>query len=250
MESVRWRYHPEFRINVTLDGQLPDAGVQLFPTEFSRMCMKNYGVIARTVGGTIICSVKQYHNGVTWIPTVPLSSPCVFGFVLTLSSDGTVPALDFYAQGNSTFGRRILYLNNLSSTGVIDSNLIGSNVRLTPSADVALTDAGSVCGGIPAVLFTPGTFTQFRAGKIRAGAPISFGINQPVNATDQRASLNMTLQPKGSYVLRLEGGTPVQERVIIDPIISGKEVSGVIEIFRDTWHTPAQPRNYNINFTT
>ncbi|HLF64386.1 MAG TPA: hypothetical protein VI603_11565 [Saprospiraceae bacterium] len=249
MESIRWRYQPEFRINVTIEGLPVISGLQLIPTFQSCVYMQNYSAITQSRGGTLLFSVKQNHNGVTWIPAIPLTTPFPFAFGLRLNGENPISPLDFFSQGNSTFGRRILYVNNLSPAGAIDSNLIGNNVRLTAAADVSLTDSGSLSAGIPSAEFTPGTFTQFRAGKVRAGSAVTFTTNQTIANTDRRASFDMTLRERGSYVLRLEGGAPIQEFVVVDTSSAQSAIIGIVEIFRDAWLAPLLPRNYTINFT-
>lgn len=250
MESIRWRYQPEFRISVTLNGQLMHAGIRLSPSAYSRVTMENYCVLSTPTGGHLVCSVKQRYEGINWVPAIPLTSPVVFAFVVRLTGDVPFPELDFFGQGSAVFGRRIFYANNLSAAGAIDSNLAGNAVRLTPAADVAQTDAGSICGDITGVQVMPGAFTQFRLGRIRSGAPVAFTHTHIVAASENRVSLDMSAYPRGSYLMRLEGSTPVQERVCIDPVSAGQDLVGVIEIFRDIWHVPAQPRNYTVNFTS
>lgn len=250
MENIRWRYHPEFRIQVTVDGTPAGTGMQIIPSPASKVMMDKYGVIFRATNGSLVCHVKQHHNGVTWSPAIVLTEPIVFSFLIQFTQEMPVDDFLFFSQGTSTFGRRVFYANNLSGTGVIDSNLAANNVLLTPGNDVALTDTGSITSGIISRQFSAGTFTQLRVGKIKSGASINFSINQPIAPTQTQAGIDLTLYPKGSYVLRLEGGSPLQEKVFIDEASTSGNTSGVIEIFRTTWHVPLQPRNYSINFTT
>ena len=249
MDSIRWRYHPEFRINVTVDGN-PAIGAQIIPSPVSENISDNYGVIFTSANGSLICHVRQHHNGVTWNPAIPLAEPIVLAFALEFTRELPVDDFLFYSQGTSTFGRRIFYANNLNASGAIDSNLAANAVRLTPGVDAALSDNGSVSGGIISKQINAGAFTQLRVGKIRPGGPLSFTINQPIPATQTHAGINLTLQSQGSYVVRLDGGAPVEEKVFVDVQSSSGNTSGIIEIFRDTWFAPVQPRNYNVNFTT
>jgi hypothetical protein len=249
MESIRWRYQPEFRINVTIEGQPVRDGLTILPSFQSLGYMQDYGAIAQMRNGVLLFSIKQRHNGVTWVPAIPITTPFPFGFALQFTAESGVSSLDFYGQGTTTFGRRILYLNNLSPAGVIDANIVGNTVRLTPAADVALSDFGSISSGIPSLDFTPGSFTQFRAGKIIAGAVVTFTTNQTIAPTDHHASVDMSSAQTGSYLLRLEGGSPIQERVVIDKRLAGRKVHGYVEIFRDVWQAPLLPRNYTLNFT-
>jgi hypothetical protein len=249
METLRSRYVPEFRIAVTIGGQPPLSGVQIAPATYTAQNMRNYGVVSTRSNGAVLCSVRQLRNGGTWSAAADLTEANVFAFALRFTDSQQLSSLDFYGQGTGLFGRRILYVNNLSLAGVIDSNLSGNTVRLTSGTDVALTDAASVSAGIPGVQFVAGDYTQFQAGRLRAGTAITFPINQPIPSPAQRAALDLSSEPRGSYVLRLQGAAPQQERVVLDPAIAGDSINGVIEIFRDTWNAPAQPRNYTLNFT-
>ena len=250
MENIRWRYQPEFRIQVTVNGTLAGPGLRIMPSPASKALMDKYGVIFRSTNGSLVCHVKQHHNGVAWNPAISLAEPIVFSFLIQFTQELPVDDFLFFSQGTSTFGRRIFYANNLSATGVIDNNLAANNVRLTPGNDVAVTDTGSLSSGIISRQFSAGTFTQLRVGKIRSGASINFSINQPIAPTQTQSGIDLTIHPKGSYVIRLEGGSPLQERVFIDDASTSGNTSGVIEIFRTTWHVPLQPRNYSVNFTT
>lgn len=243
MDVDAWRYQPEFRINVLINGTSAGDAVKVMLSPAAAAVCRNYGVITRAVPGGLVAYMRQHPNGITWVPAADLTQPVTFTFWLVISH-----AVDFFDAGTQRFGRHIIYANNLSAAGAIDSNLAGNTVQLTAAAAAGNAERGALSTFLLSAAVTPGDYTTFRAGRIAAGAPVSFTVNNPVAPAQSSVGLDVSLLPKGAYVIRLEGGAPVQERVVFDQLASGSEVNGIIEIYKDAWHMAPQPREYSINF--
>lgn len=247
MDINRYRYRPEFRIIVTIDGQ-PTNRVALSPVGISDHTFQAYRVITKKSDGSIGVFAEQRNNGGGFVPSVDLTS--TESFLFKLSCDDIAGSLNFFAQGDTRYGQRIFYANNLNAAGAIDATVVAETMRLTPAANVSQSDQASITAGIFSTTITPAAFSDIQAGKIRAGGPVSFSNSQPVQATASSAGMDLTLSPHGSYVIRLNGGGPVLERLILDPFLTKQGTHGIIEIFRDAWLLLPQPRTYTINFTT
>lgn len=243
MDVYAWRYQPEFRIGVLINGASAGDAVKVMLSPAAAAVCRNYGVITRAVPGGLIAYMRQHRSGVTWVPAVELTQPITFTFWLIISH-----TVNFFNTGNRRFGRHIFYANNLSAAGVIDSNLAANRVRLTAVANAGNAERGALSTFLLSADIIPGDYNTFRAGKIVAGAPVSFTVNDPVAATQSNVGLDVSLLPKGAYVVRLEGGVPVQERVVFDQQANGSTTNGIIEIYKDAWHMAPQPREYRINF--
>lgn len=248
METYAWRYHPEFMIRILVNGQDAGEAVKLLPAPASAGIMQNYGLLTRPVPGGLVGYVRQHRDGVNWVPAVDITEARGFAFWLIVQQGAEFPLPDFFDQGSQAFGRQIFYANNLSATGAIDSNLSGNVVVLTSAPVVGDTERGALSSYILSASVAPGDFTQFRAGRILAGAPQGFSITQPVAPTQSKVGLDLSLLPKGAYVIRLEGGSPVEERVFFDQQATGAAVNGIVEIYKDAWQAPPQPREYSIDF--
>lgn len=247
METLAWRYHPEFTIQLLINGQ--DAGdtIRLIPAPSDATTFQRYGLLIRNISGQLTLFVKQRHNGTSWIPVASLSQPVVLPFWLQVNhTAAAIP--DFFRQGKQQFGRKILYANNVSGTGAIDANVNGNTVTLSAAAAAGNTENGALSPFLLSAAITPGTFNFIRAGRIQPGAAVSFSINQPLESTQTRAALDFRQQVAGAYVIKLDGGSPVEERVVINDQAALTGVNGIIEIHRDTWHLPSQPRIYQLNF--
>ncbi len=243
MEKIVWRYQPEFRISIKINGTDAADAVKVVPAPSFPTPFKNYGVLTRNVPGGAVAYVRQFKQGAGWVPEVNLTAANTFTFWLYLQRK-----VDFFNNGSQRFGRQILYANNLSAAGAIDSNLAANVVQLTTAAAAGDTERGALSTFLLSSAVNPGDFTAFKAGKIAAGAPVSFSVNTPVAPTQTSVGLDVSAMPKGAYIVRLEGGAPVQERVIFDQVASGSAVNGIIEIYKDAWQLGPQPREYSINF--
>jgi hypothetical protein len=250
MEPIAWRYHPEFVIRILIDGEGAGDTVEVQPSATTAGALHGYGMLTRPLRGGLLCCVRQRHTGTGWVAAVAIERPVVFSFWLKLrQGEGRLlPA--FFVDGTQRFGRKIFYANNLSAAGAIDVGGAGGSVRLTQAARAGAAERGALSGALLSTSFTAGEFTQLRAGAVRAGAAVSFTIAQPIVAEDVRAGLDFSLRPKGAYVVRLQGSPSVQERVVVDQAAVRAEVGGVIDIFRDDWHLPAQPRVYRADFAS
>lgn len=242
MEVHAWRYHPEFRINVLVNGESAGDTVTIIPSPAASAVFRNYGVLTRAVPGGLVAYVKQHRAGVVWQPAVALTQATAFPFWLSIQQQ-----VDFFASGTRRFGRQILYANNLNASGAIDSSVVGNTVRLSAAADAGDAERGALSTFILSTNVNAGAFTALRAGKIAAGAPVGFSINEPITAQQTVTGIDISLHPKGSYIVRLEGGAPVQERVIFDQQAAGSNTNGIIEIYKDAWLMAPQPREYSIN---
>ncbi len=248
MEKIVWRYIPEFRVSIRVNGADAGDAVRLRPSPASADSIRNYGLLTRATPGGLTAYMKQHHNGVSWVPAVPITQPVLFSFWLTLANGAPFPSIDFFEQGAQQLGRKIFYANNLSAAGAIDANLAGNTVALTAAADAGNAENGALSGLLLSKQVAPGEYTQIRAGKIAPGAPVSFTLNTPVAATQESVGLDLRRLPGGAYVVRLEGGTPLEERVVFDQRAAGGAVSGMIDIYKNAWHMAPQPREYSINF--
>ena len=248
MEKIVWRYTPEFRISIRVNGNDPGETFRLRPSPASAETIRNYGLLTRAVPGGLVAYMKQHHNGIAWVPAAPITQPILFSFWLMLANGKPFPSIDFFEQGTQQLGRKIFYANNLSAAGAIDANLAANTVVLTAAAAAGNAERGALSGFLLSKRVTPGAFTQIRAGKIAAGGPVSFTLNNPIAATQETVGLDLRLLPKGAYVVRLEGGAPVEERVVFDQQAVGGEVSGMIDLYKNAWHMAPQPREYTINF--
>jgi hypothetical protein len=250
MQRNAWRFRPEFVVQVQIDGQSPGDTITLHPSVSTAGALRSYGLLTRPLPGGLLCSARQRHTGTGWVPAVPLDEPVVFSFWLKLRQGEGRALPAFFADDAPRFGRKIFYANNLSASGAIDAGAASGSVRLTQAARVGAAERGALSGALLSTRFTPGEFSQLRAGAIRAGAAVSFSITHPIAPDDERAGLDFSLRPKGAYVVRLQGGPSVQERVVVDQATLRAEVSGVIDIFRDQWLLPAQPRVYRADFSS
>lgn len=243
MNVIAWRYHPEFRIRIQINGTDGGDDVILQPSPSGAEVFRNYGILTRPAPGGLVAFVRQHHNGVNWVPASPITIPVVFAFRFFIRSSP-----DFFDQGTQTFGSMIFYANNLNAAGAIDSNLAGNTVRLTAAAAAGDPERGALSTNVLSASFDPGDFTALRAGRITPGAAVAFSINHPIAAGHTTAGLDVSLLPKGAYVVRLEGGSPVEERVIFDQQAIATNTGGIIEIYKDAWQIAPQPREYSIDF--
>lgn len=247
MEKLVWRYIPEFRIRIRINNADPGDGVRLILSPLSEAAAANFGLLIRSSPGGLTAFCKQHHNGVTWVPATALTQPVQFTFWLII--DKARAALpDFFEQGTQQLGRRIFYASNLTAAGVIDANLAGNLVTLTATANAGNAENGALSGYLLSRKVTPGAFNQIRAGKIAAGAPVSFTLSEAVAPLQERVGLDLRPHPRGAYVVRLEGGAPLEEKVVFDQNAATADVCGVIDIFKQAWHLAPQPREYSINF--
>lgn len=247
MEKLVWRYTPEFRIRVRINNTDPGEAVSLALSPLSAATAASFGLLVRATPGGLTAFCRQHFNGVSWVPATALTQPVQFSFWLMI--DKARAALpDFFEQGTQQLGRRIFYASNLSAAGVIDANLAGNVVALTAAANAGSTENGALSGYLLSHKIVPGAFNQIRAGKIAAGAPVSFTITETVTPLQDRTGLDLRPHPRGAYVVRLEGGTPLQEKVVFDQSAATANVCGVIDIFKQAWHLAPQPREYSINF--
>ncbi|GAA0560460.1 hypothetical protein [Chitinophaga japonensis] len=247
METLAWRYHPEFTIQLLINGQ--DAGdrLRLVPAPPDTGTFARYGLLTKSMGSQTSAFVKQKPDGGNWAPLVSLSQPVVFAFWLAVNKNAAALP-DFFREGKQQFGRKILYANNVSGSGAIDSNLSGNAVSLTAATEAGNAERGAVSPFLLSAGITPGTFTFIRAGRIQAGAAVSYTINQALESTQTRAALDFRQQPAGAYLVKLDGASPVEEPVVVNEQAVLAGIDGIIEIHRDTWHLPLQPRIYNLNF--
>ena len=248
MEELAFRYQAEFNISVQVNGSPAGDAIEILPSPGSQQLLNNYGLLVKPIPGGAMVFVRQKLSGVNWVPSVTLTQPVKFSFWFIVRQGADVAFLDFFKQGTQRFGRQILYTNNLSAAGVIDANLAGNVVSLTAGAAADNAERGALSNYIVSLQIAPGDYNMIRAGEIKAGAPVSFPISDPITAAQSSVSLDFRQLNKGAYVLRLEGAVPVQERVVFDQVAAGSEVNGVIDIHRDNWFMPAQPREYRINF--
>lgn len=243
MNVIAWRYHPEFRIRIQINGTDAGDDVIVKQSPSGADAFRNYGILTRPAPGGLVAFVRQHHNGVNWVPATPIALPVVFIFRLLLRNKP-----DFFDDGAQRFGSMIFYANNLNAAGAIDSNLAGNVVRLTAAAAVGNAERGALSTNVLSTSFDAGDYTALQAGKITAGAAVSYSINDPIAADQTSAGFDLSLSPKGAYVVRLQGGSPVQERVVFDQQAIGSDAAGIIEIYKDAWHIDPQPREYSINF--
>ncbi len=248
MEEFAWRYHPEFRINLLIGGQPAGDALRLVPAPTNLTTMHNYGLLVKSIPGGVMGYVKQYHDGTDWVPAIGIAQPCLFSFWLQVMPGSGFQFPDFFNQQHQRFGSSIFYANNLSSTGVIDSNLNGNVVELTSTPLVSDTEQAGLSNYILSTSVAPGDFSLLTAGKVVASAPINFSISIPITPTQTAVALDLRLSPKGTYVVRLEGDDPIEERVVFDEKAALAGISGIIELYRDAWQVPAQPREYRVDF--
>lgn len=241
MERLSWRYHPEFQIRILIDGV--SAGSAVMVRAVDSPSFRNYGLLARANDGGMVCFVKQTESGGVWQPAVPLNTPTLFAFWVNF--EGVLP---FFSQPRPFFGPAIFYANNLSLAGAIDANLVGNSVSLTAGADAGATEIGAAMTSVFSAEVPAGDYTQISAGKIRLGAPVSFSINQAIAAEQTRVGLDLSLLDRGAYVVHLDGAVPHEERGVSDQRLVLSQARGVIEIYRDAWLSPVQPREYTVNF--
>jgi len=247
METLAWRYHPEFTVQLLINGQDAGDSIRLIPATSDAGIFERYGLLAKNISGQVTVFVKQRHDGIAWIPVASLSQALVLPFWLEVNhAAARIP--DFFRQGKQRFGKKILYANNVSGTGVIDANVNANTVTLSAAAAAGNTENGALSPFLLSAAITPGTFNFIRAGRIQSGAAVSFSINQALASTQTTASLDFRQQAAGAYVVKLDGGSPVEERVVINDQAALSGVNGIIEIHRDTWHLPPQPRIYQLNF--
>lgn len=248
MEEFAWRYHPEFKINLLIDGQGVGNILKLVPSPTSVDMMRNYGLLIKSIPGGAMGFVKQYLQETSWLPAVDIAQPCMFSFWLQRGQDTGFQLPDFFNEQNQCFGSPIFYANNLSATGIIDGNIGGNVVRLTSASIVSVTEKAGLSNYLLSTSVTPGAFTEVRAGKIVAGAPVNFSFSDAIVSTQSRIALDFRSRPKGAYVIRLEGTSPVEERVVFDEKAGLAGVNGIIELYKDAWQIPTQPREYRIDF--
>jgi hypothetical protein len=250
MEELAWRYHPEFNISVLINNQPAGDAIEVIASPSSKKAIDNYGLLIRSVPGSAMTYVRQKPSGVNWVAAVDLTQPIKISFWLMVRQGTDIAFLDFFELGSQRFGRQILYTDNLSAAGVIDANLVGNVVSLTAAPNAGNTERGALSNELLSTAIVPGDYTMIRAGKIVAGAAVSFPVTVPIAATESNVSLDFRQQDKGAYVIRLEGAVPVQEHVMIDEKASGSELCGVIDIHKNAWQLAAQPREYRINFSS
>ena len=250
MESWRWRYHPEFRIQLLVDGQPENSAFSLVADTFGNNAFNNYGLVAKPYDGGIVCHQLQKPDGVNWIPAVDLTSPVRFIFWLLPKAGTDISELTFFSSAATTFGRPALYVNNLDTNGNIDANIAGSVVSLTTGISAGNTERASISTPVVGAEITPADFTEIRAGQIDAGSPVSFTESRPILNTDTHASIDFSILPQGAWFVELVGGSPVSEPVVIDQRFAGCKAIGYIVVYREEWLTPVQPREYQLNFST
>jgi hypothetical protein len=250
VEEIAWQFHPEFVVRVLIDGQEAGEAVTVAPSPVNEAERRNQGLLTRPVAGGVLGCVRRRPHGNDWVPAVELDEPRVFTFWLMVRQGSGAPPLEFFESGSSVFGRQILYANNLTAGGAIDDNLTGGVVNLAAGPQAGDAERGALGADLLSVGVDPGEFTQIRAGEIRAGGAVVFAVSMPISPEDASAALDFRPLRKGSYLVRLEGVGAIEERVVIDERTAAAQVNGVIDIFRDTWHTPAEPREYRIDFAS
>lgn len=250
MEELAWRYHPEFNLFVLINGQPAGDVIEVIAAPSSEKVIDNYGLLIRPVPGGAMAYVRQKPSGANWVAAVDLMQPIKISFWLMVRQGTDIAALDFFELGSQRFGRQILYTDNLSASGAIDSNLVGNVVSLTAAPSAGNTERGALSTELLSAVIVAGDYTMIKAGKIVAGAAVSFPITDPISATQSNVSLDFRQQDKGAYVIRLEGAVPVQEHVMIDEKAVGSELCGIIDIHKTAWQLAAQPREYRINFSS
>jgi hypothetical protein len=250
MQESAWRYRAEFMIRILINGQNADETVRLAPSPSTSVMMSNYGLLTRAVPGGLLAYVRQSFDGVDWTPVVEFEESAAFSFWLLVRRGADFQVLDFFDDGSQVFGRQIFYANNLSATGAIDSNLAGQIVTLTAGNQVGNTERGALSTYLLSAEIAPGDFTLLEAGKVAAGLPVSFSISQPIQPNQSTVALDLRLLPKGMYVVRLQGPSPVEERVVFDEEAARADLNGIIEIYKDAWQTVPQPREYRIDFSS
>src|ERR1044072_3068895 len=143
METLAWRYHPEFTVQLLINGQDADDSIRLSPAPSDAGIFDRYGLLAKNISGQVTVFVKQRHDGIAWIPVASLSQALVLAFWLeAYHAAAWIP--DFYRQGKQRFGKKILYANNVSGTGVIDANVNANTVTLSAPAAAGNTENGAL----------------------------------------------------------------------------------------------------------
>ncbi len=247
MDVIGFKYQPEFIIRVRIDGE--DAGdqVQLMPSPLTIDTINNSGLIIKSTPGILTAHLRQNFDGTNWVPAVDLTEPRTFSFWAIIKTGGNFKSIHFLNANNQVFGRKIFYTNNLSDSGIIDSNLSGNVVLLTSTS---YNEHGSLSSYLMSADITPGVFTQFKAGKLEAGGPVTFSISEIIDSSQTNVELDLRSLSKGAYTLKLEGTAPVAEHVVFDQEAVLSEVNGIIDIYRDAWLLSSPPREYRIDFTT
>src|SRR5690606_8179844 len=144
METIKWRYHPEFMVEIMIDNQPAGEVLELVPSPGSAAIMENYGLLTRSVPRGLVGYVKQRYNGTDWVPEVSIAAPCVFAFWLTIRQGPAEEQLSFFSQSAQVLGRQIFYANNLSASGAIDANLEDGTVVLTEMSTVSASERASL----------------------------------------------------------------------------------------------------------
>jgi hypothetical protein len=250
MESWKWRYHPEFRIQLLVNGLPAEREFNIVSVNTVRNAFKNYGLITRDCAGGIDCHQLQKPDGSNWVPMVDMTEPTCFDFWLLPKAGVDISGLAFFANADPVFGRSVLYADNLDNNGDIDSAIVGGVMPLNAGPSVGSEERASVSHPIVSTDFTAGAYTEIRAGKIRAGSAIVFTESEAIDINDTSASLDFSSLNPGVWRVELVGLTPVIEPVVIDPQFARSDALGHISIYRDAWLTPAQPREYQLNFST
>lgn len=250
MEGWKWRYHPEFRVHLMIDGQPALEAFNIVAITRGRTSFDNYGLISRPYPSGIVCHQLQKPDGNNWIPAVDLTQAERFQFWIFKTPTMDLSALTFFASASGSFGRPTLYANNLDATGSLDTNLVGNTVSLTSGNAAANSERAYATAPIIGTEITPAAFTELRAGQVLPGGPVTFSVIEQINVTHTRASLDLTLEPAGAWTIELNGGAPITERAVVDQRFASSNAIALVEIYRDAWLSPPQPRNYQLNFST
>ena len=196
MEELAWRYHPEFNLFVLINGQPAGDVIEVIAAPSSEKVIDNYGLLIRPVPGGAMAYVRQKPSGANWVAAVDLMQPIKISFWLMVRQGTDIAALDFFELGSQRFGRQILYTDNLSASGAIDSNLVGNVVSLTAAPSAGNTERGALSTELLSAVIVAGDYTMIKAGKIVAGAAVSFPITDPISATLSNVSLDFRQQDK------------------------------------------------------
>lgn len=248
METIAWRYHPEFRVQVLIDDQPVSSGIRLIP-DLSTPAFRNYGLLTRFDESGIICFQRQRRTGGTFVPAVDLVSPERFRFLLEIQLEMLSAPLDFFSASSVRFGRTVLYTNNLDAAGGVDTTLAGNVVSLTNALAAGDSERASVSLPILSTEVNAAEFTQIAAGLIEPGNAVVLDQVNTLSTTDTTAKLDLLDAPAGAYRVELDGPAPHEETVFVQDR-AGATVQGFIDIYRDSWLSPTEPREYRLNFAS
>lgn len=263
---VDWKYDLLFTFQL-----FPEGGAEplfaVIPTTDCVQTLRRYGLIFKPLSpGAAIIAEKRFQPDGSKATLRPIRSLTSFSFILQLKEAALLNQVAPYVMRNgsgeiipvelpSFSGRsRILYFNNLSASGQIDSDLEFipppedvdfdlSSRKLSIQDMVSADDLASLAPNVFSLTEDPARVSLLQLQSIRPDGDTM--LTEPITAQKRRVEVDV---PSGAYRLIRTGPGGGEERIYAGSQLLGGAVFGLIEIFKDDSINYGSVINYQIEF--